>query len=111
MVFSLEAVEVRRQGIAGGRFWKSVGRTFQTLHPAHAALETGGSCRFTGSFSAHGSVAETKSSQRLVEAIASALYHHRRTFSKANRGQIEGDRQFACLVSSGNKYYRAVMLP
>jgi hypothetical protein len=43
---------------------------FQTIHPALARLETGGSCRFTEQFFARGSLAETEASQRLVEAIA-----------------------------------------
>ena len=42
---------------------------FPTIHPAHAKLETGGSCLFIEPFSARGSLAETEASQRLVVAI------------------------------------------
>jgi hypothetical protein len=42
---------------------------FPTLHPSHARLETGDSCPSIQPFSARGSLADTKTSQRLVEAI------------------------------------------
>jgi len=48
--------------------WRSVGRTFQTIHPAPAKLEAGDPYRSAGPFSARGSLPETEASQRLVEA-------------------------------------------
>ena len=42
---------------------------FPTLHPAHARLEAGSSCPLSEPFSARGSLAQTATSQRLVEAI------------------------------------------
>jgi hypothetical protein len=42
---------------------------FQTFHPAHTRLETGGSCLFIEPFSARGSSAETEASQQLVVAV------------------------------------------